>query len=190
LRKVTFKSSDVYDNRRYYEIAFSFRDISQEVDLFEECFHRYSRIPVRRVLDLGCGPCPHLEELARRCYEYMGLDISEVMLASARQKAETLRIEATFIRAEMSTFTPEKPVDFAFTLLGSLYAETTAELLSHFATVAAALNPGGLYLLDGCISFRWTDPAGEDESWSIERGGEDRGKISPGGSDRSSRSDL
>lgn len=165
------ESIDVYDNPRYYELAFSFRDIGREVDLFEECFRRYSKIPVRRVLDLSCGPGPHLEELARRGYEYVGLDLNGAMLAYAQQKAEALGIEATFIHADMRSFALGKPVDFAFTLLGSLYAKTSAELLSHFAAVADALNPGGLYLLDGCINFRWDDPSGEDERWTIEKEG-------------------
>lgn len=168
---MALKSIDVYDKPRYYEIAFSVRDIRREVDLFEECCRRYSKIPVRRVLELGCGPSPHLEELARRGYEYVGLDINGAMLAYAQQKAEALGIAATLIRADMRWFSLEKPVDFAFTLLGSLYAETTAELLSHFAAVADALNPGGLYLLDGCIDLRWDDPSGEEERWTIEKEG-------------------
>ncbi len=33
--------NSLYDYPRYYEIAFSFRDIKQEIDFFEECFRRY-----------------------------------------------------------------------------------------------------------------------------------------------------
>ncbi len=47
--------SQVYDNPKYYEIAFSFRDTSAEVDLFEDCFKRFSQIPVKSVLELGPG---------------------------------------------------------------------------------------------------------------------------------------
>lgn len=162
---------DLYSNPRYYEIAFSFRDIKREVDVLEECFRRYSKIPVRRVLDLGCGPSPHLQEMAQRGYEYVGLDINEVMLNYAEQKAKALGIAATFIRADMQHFSLEKSVDFAFTMLGSLYAETTEDLLSHFAAVAKALNPGGLYFLDGCIEFRWGELFSGDQSWTIEKEG-------------------
>ena len=34
---------ELYDSPEYYEIAFSFRDIPAEVDLFEECFKRFSQ---------------------------------------------------------------------------------------------------------------------------------------------------
>ncbi|MBM3243053.1 class I SAM-dependent methyltransferase [Candidatus Poribacteria bacterium] len=73
----------------------------KEVDVFEECFRRYSKIPVRRVLELASGNSPHLEELARRGYEYIGIDINEGMLAYAQHKAEVLGIPATFIKADM-----------------------------------------------------------------------------------------
>lgn len=162
---------DLYSNPVYYEIAFSFRDIRREVDVFEECFNRYSKIPVRRVLELGSGTSPHLEELARRGYEYVGVDINEAMLNHAQRKAEALGIAATFIRADMRHFSLEKPVDFAYVMLGSLYAETTNDLLSHFASVAEALNLGGLYFLDSCIDFEWGDQVSRDQGWSIERGG-------------------
>ena len=159
---------DLYGNPRYYEIAFSFRDIGQEVDVFEECFHRHSRIPVRRVLELGCGPSPHVGELAGRGYEYVGLDINELMLDYAKERAKDLGAAATFIRADMRHFSLRTPVDFVYVMLGSLYAETTDDLLSHFAAVAQALNPGGLYLLDWCINFQWDGTPADEQSWTIE----------------------
>jgi SAM-dependent methyltransferase len=162
---------DLYNNPKYYEIAFSFRDIKHEVDVFEECFRRYSKISVRRVLELGCGPGPHLEELARRGYEYVGLDVNETMLDYAKKKAEALGITATFVRTDMRFFLFEKPVDFAYVMLGSLYAETTDDLLSHFASVAQVLSPGGLYLLDWCINFGWGDVTTREQSWTEEKEG-------------------
>lgn len=41
--------SNLYDNPKYYEIAFSFRDIHAEVDVFEEYFKCFSQIPVKSV---------------------------------------------------------------------------------------------------------------------------------------------
>jgi SAM-dependent methyltransferase len=77
--------NELYQNPKYYEIAFSFRDIPTEVDVFEGVITQYSRIPVSCVLELGCGPAPHLEELARRGYTYVGLDLSGPMLAYAQK---------------------------------------------------------------------------------------------------------
>ena len=56
----------LYDEPKYYEIAFSFRDIGQEVDVLEASMRQFSGIPVQSVLELGCGNSPHAAELVGR----------------------------------------------------------------------------------------------------------------------------
>jgi SAM-dependent methyltransferase len=165
------ESGGVYEHPGYYDIAFSFRDIPSEVNVFEECFRRYSRIRVRDVLELACGTAPHLEELASRGYRYSGLDTSPEMIAFTRKRAERVGIDAAFYDADMCSFAVTRPVDFAYTMCGSLYARTTDDVLSHLASVAGALKQGGLYLLDWCINFEWCAPVRDDQEWSIEREG-------------------
>lgn len=161
--------SGLYDNPKYYEIAFSFRDIPAEVDVFEECFKRFSQIPVKSVLELGCGNSPHMEELIKRGYQYNGLDLSQAMLDYSREKALRIGAEANLIQANMIDFSLDTKVDFVYVLLGSLYAKSTSELLTHFNSVAQVLRKGGLYLLDWCIQY---DPLSEGgDSWEIERDG-------------------
>jgi SAM-dependent methyltransferase len=155
----------VYQHPKYYELAFSFRDIPAEVDVFEAVIKRYSRIPVGRMLELGCGPAPHLPELARRGYTYVGVDLSQPMLAYAQQRAASLGATATFQEANMLDFQLEEPVDFAFLLLGSLFARNTVEVRSHFDAVGRALKGGGVYLLDWCVQF--APPAARAESWEM-----------------------
>jgi SAM-dependent methyltransferase len=157
----------LYDNPRYYEIAFSFRDIPKEVDIIERCIELFSLIPVSRVLEIGCGPAPHMLELIGRGYEYVGIDLSQKMLDFAGSKAARAGLSPTLLNKDMVRFELEEQVDFAFVLLGSLFAGNTADLISHFESVAAALRPGGIYLLDWCIQFDKT-PEGSD-SWVIER---------------------
>ena len=59
---------DLYQHPKYYEIPFSYRDIGAEVDVFDDLIRQYSRIPVTRMLEVGCGPATHLPELNRRGY--------------------------------------------------------------------------------------------------------------------------
>lgn len=163
--------SELYDHPKYYEIAFSFRDIPAEVSVFEECFRRFSEIPVKSVLELGCGNGPHLEELIKRGYRYSGLDLSEAMLAYSKEKALRIGAEVDLIHANMLDFSLDTKVDFVYVLLGSLCAKNTSELMTHFDSVAEVLKKGGLYLLDWCIEF---DPPRLGESgvsWEIEREG-------------------
>ncbi len=162
---------ELYKSPRHYEIAFSFRDIVAEVDLFEECFRRFSRIPVRSVLELACGNSPHMEELVNRGYGYAGLDLSEAMLDYSRQKAAASGCRAELIHGNMIDFSLGAPVDFVYVLLGSMFVKSTSELLTHLASVGRALRGGGLYFLDWCIEYPPMRDWDKGSTWQIERDG-------------------
>lgn len=167
----TLFMTDVYDIPKYYEIAFSWRDIVAEVDLFEKCFHEYSKIEVKTVFELGCGNSPHMLELAKRGYNYSGLDLNEKMLDYSRKKAEQHKLITALFRGNMVDFSLENKIDFAFIMLGSLFATNTADLISHFGSVARCLNIGGLYLLDWCVQFEPPWETRGSSSWDMERDG-------------------
>ncbi len=159
--------SALYEHPRYYEIAFSYRDIPAEVDVFEECFRRFSKVPVKTILELGCGYSPHMPELIRRGYHYCGLDLSQPMLEYSRQMAAQLEAEVKFIHGDMIHFQHPRKVDFAFITLDSLCVRNFEELRHHFDSVAAVLKRGGLYLLEWCINF---DPQPHGEvAWLREK---------------------
>ena len=161
--------SAVYDAPRYYEIAFSFRDIPFECDVLEEAMRRYAKGRVRSVLELGCGNAPHMLELARRGYHYTGLDLNPAMLDYACAKANDAGAEALLLHGDMCDFSLDEPVDFAFVLVGSVYATTDAALHDHFECVAGAVRPGGLYFLEWVVDF---DPlCGSGESWQQREDG-------------------
>ncbi len=155
--------AEVYDNPRHYEIAFSYRNIPREVTVLEDCARRYSNLRPHSFLELGCGCGPHMPELVRRGYTYIGLDTNASMLSycSSRIPAGAM---VTLLQADMCNFRIPQPVQFAFVALGSLFAPSTADLLNHFACVAQALDVGGLYLLDWCVQFGSSGTG--KESWS------------------------
>lgn len=49
-----------------------------------------------RILDLGCGTGRHSIELAKRGYQVVGIDLSESLLKSARQKASEENLQIDF----------------------------------------------------------------------------------------------
>ncbi|MGQ4808643.1 hypothetical protein NKDENANG_02031 [Candidatus Entotheonellaceae bacterium PAL068K] len=136
-----------------YKIAFSFRDMGVEVDVFADVIKRYARLPVARMLEIGCRPASHASEISKRGYADVGLDCRDEMLAYARNQAKTISSSVTFVWADMKDFCFDEPVDFAFVLLGSLYVQRTPDLQAHFDVMSQVLNQGGLYLLDWCINF-------------------------------------
>ncbi len=163
--------TELYENPKYYEIAFAWRDIISETDLFEKCIEKYSDIPVNSVLEICCGNSPHMEELVRRGYRYTGLDLSRAMLDYSTERATRNGIEAKFIHANMVDFEISIKYDFAFIMLGSFFATSTVEVYSHFKSVARTLKKGGLYLLDWCVQFEPPWQTKGASSWDMERDG-------------------
>jgi SAM-dependent methyltransferase len=145
--------SVLYDYPEYYETAFSFRDIESEAGFLQECIKRYSEIPVRRVFEVACAHAPHAQALTDSGYQYIGLDINRSMLDYAARKWRHLMPSPEFIEADMTSFTMQKPVDFAYVMLGSLYLSGVEEMRSHFRCMTECLKPGGLYFLDWCVQF-------------------------------------
>lgn len=159
----------VYGNPAYYEIAFSFRDISAEVDVFEQCFKKYTDLSVKNILEIGCGNSPHMTELLKRGYEYTGFDNNKTMIEYSRLKTSTIKGKAKIIQADMLQFSLPYTFDFAFITLGSLYARSTTDVLSHFRSVTNVLNSGGLYLMDWCVRFALLSD--RQDIWTIESDG-------------------
>jgi SAM-dependent methyltransferase len=161
--------SEIYRNPDYYDIAYSFRDYGHEVDVMEEAIRRHSKIPVTRVFEVACGNAPHMGEWVRRGYRYSGIDLSEEMLEYSREKAAPLGDQAELIRADLTNFSLGEPADFAYVMLGSIYAPDTAGLIGHLDCMGRAVKPGGLYFLDWCIEF---DPfTSNANAWVQERDG-------------------
>ena len=159
---------NLYDYPRYYELAFSFRGLDEEVDVCEQAIEKFSRVPVRRVLELACGPAAHMAEFAKRGYQYVGIDNSAAMLDYAGRKATSQSIEAEFVEADMKSFILSDLVDFAFVTLDSFYLSTSEDVVSHLESVAGALRSGGLYVLQWCVHFDWDVDKVEKAQWTTE----------------------
>jgi 2-polyprenyl-3-methyl-5-hydroxy-6-metoxy-1,4-benzoquinol methylase len=161
-------SIEVYTHPLYYEIAFSFFDPKKQVDCFEEIIKKYSRIKVKRFLDIACGPSLQLREIARRGYEAVGLDLGKEMLEYLRKKAEEQGLKIETVQANMVKFKLRKKTDFAFIMMGSFAFKSNEELLRHLDSVSASLNRGGLYFIQN-MGAGWIKP--DTQSWITEKDG-------------------
>jgi len=162
----------VYAEPLYYEIAFSFIDPEKQVDLFEEFIGEYSKIEVKRLLDIGCGPSLQLREAARRGYEAVGLDLSPQMLRYLEERAEEEGVSVETVKADMTDFRLEQPVDFAFIMMGTICEIGSKDgFLRHLDCVADSLREGGLYLIEN-LRLDWAkDGFFGPDSWTMERDG-------------------
>jgi len=161
---------NLYQNPKYYELAFSFRNIHSEVNFFEKVIKKFSKITVIKVLELASGNSPYLEEWYKRGYKYFGLDIHPRMLNFARSKAEVNCIDAKFFQGDMNHFSLGRlKIDLVYVLLGSLYTTSNNEFLKHLDCVSRVLRKGGLYILDGVIWFNFFNY--NKQRWNIYKNG-------------------
>lgn len=162
--------SKIYDQAKYYEIAFSFVDPQKQGDLFEQFIKKYGKTKVETILDLGCGTALQLREMAKRGYKAIGLDSSSQMLKYLNKKAlsEGLKIET--VRANMNKFKLKQQADFAYIMMGSIiYAGNNKSFLSHLDSVADSLISGGLYLIEN-IPLNWADPKFlKAQTWTMKK---------------------
>ena len=147
------------DEVELYDIAFDW-DVSAEADwlvekLGPEC---------RSVLEPGCGTGRLLEALATRGLEVTGIDVSEPMVAFARERVNGAEV----VLADMTDFDLGRRFD------GAICAISTAGLLSpdglarHLDAMARHLAPGARYLVQqglvGDAAELWRS------EWEAERG--------------------
>lgn len=154
-----------YDKPLYYNIGFSFRNIKKEVDFFEKCIKRFSKIRVKNILEIACGHSPYLYELNRMGYSFTGLDLGKEMLDYSLKRAKEKGIKIKVIHANMNNFKTKQKFDFVYVMLGSIFVKSNKEFLSHLNCVASCLRRGGLYLIDGIIKFDF--PSSNKEEWTI-----------------------
>ena len=102
------------------------------------------------LLDLGCGTGRLLIPFARRGYDVVGVDLSEEMLAVAREKAAAAGVCAHLLRANLAELDGLRDgrFDYAaclFSTLGMVIgAENRRRVIAHAFRV---LRPGGCFVL-------------------------------------------
>lgn len=99
----------------------------------------------RSVLDIGCGDGDLAAELAKGGARVVGIDVSQSIIAAARERAARDRIDATFgvASAQSLPFGPERfDVVVAVTIL--CFVEDAAPV---FREMARVLRPGGLLVI-------------------------------------------
>jgi SAM-dependent methyltransferase len=99
-----------------------------------------------RILDLACGTGRHSNELARRGFSVLGVDISPDLLEIAAGEAESQSIDGvSFLEADLRKLDFDAEFDLVLNLNDGAvgYFETEEENRRTFEVIAAALRPGG-----------------------------------------------
>lgn len=138
-----------------YDLFYADKDYTAECDLVESMFARHRPLPVRTILDLGCGTGRHACLLASRGYEVVGVDRSEDMLRAARERARANSVAATFMCGDLREVSVGSSFDavlMMFAVLG--YQITDEDLMKALTNARRHLPAGGLLVFDV-----WYEPA-------------------------------
>jgi SAM-dependent methyltransferase len=139
----------VYDAAALYHLAFSYRDFAAEARFLVEVFRtRWGRAP-RTFFDLAAGPAWHAIEVGRLGVESHALDRSAAMARFATEKARQQGIGLSYMVADMVAFEPPAAIELAACMLrSSSYLCRDEDFIAHLRSVARALLPGGIYVLE------------------------------------------
>lgn len=161
--------ASLYDFPKYYDLLFG-ADWKAEYGFLRQCFARYAGRPVRRLYEPACGTGRLLVKLAQAGYEVAGNDLNPKAVEYCNARLARHGLPRSVTVADMADFRLPRPVDAAFNMINSFRHLPTEEAAEgHLRCMAAALAPGGLYMLGLHLTPTRGRPL-EEESWSARRG--------------------
>lgn len=168
---MAFRAVDWYDTPLYYDIIFD-QHTAGEVAFVEAMYERWiGARGKRRLLEPACGSGRLVAALAERGFEVSGFDASRPMLEFAQRRlggaSASLRV------GRMESFSYRRRFDLAHCFVSTFkYLTRAADARAHLERVAAALVPGGVYLL-GFHLTEYEDRETDRERWHEVRDGID-----------------
>lgn len=132
---------------RYYDLFYRDKDYVGETEYVHKLIQAQCQ-GAKTILNLGCGSGRHDRCLAERGYTVTGVDLSEDMLAAARDAA-TGNEALEYVQGDVQTVRLGKTFDVVISLFHVMsYQTTNAELTAAFATAHSHLNPGDIFIFD------------------------------------------
>lgn len=144
----TFRFDEVFDVEEYlyfYEDTLRQEDTLAQVSFVER---EMALAPGTRVLDLGCGHGRHANELARRGYAVMGIDLVPGFLERARDEARRDGLRVDYALGDVRDLGAVELFDHALSAFDAFGFLDDAGNAAYLVAAAAALRPGGALLLD------------------------------------------
>lgn len=133
----------------FYDALYADKDYESEVRFIVDVLTEHGVPAGASILDLGCGTGGHAIPLARRGYEVTGIDLSPEMVDQAAEKARAHSLDVEFTVGDVRSLRLGRTFDAVVSMFAVLsYQLTNEDLAAAFETVAAHLEPGGLFVFD------------------------------------------
>ena len=131
-------------------------------------FKKHGKVP-ERLLDLACGTGGFSNEMALRGIEVIGVDMSEEMLAAARENSAESGTDVLYLCQKAQELDLYGTVDGAICCLDSINHITDIKALSKaFDRVSLFLEPGCLFIFDVNTLYKHEEILG-DNTFVIEQ---------------------
>ncbi len=168
-----FTQLDWYDAPKYYDMVFD-EGTAAEADFIEEVWEQYGagkgRARARKVLEPACGSGRLLAEFSERGWSAVGFDASQPMLDYASERFAERGLKARAKLGLLEDFELGTGFHLAHCLVSTFkYLLHEDDARAHLKRVAAALAPGGIYVL-GFHLTDYSDAAQSRERWDVTRG--------------------
>ncbi len=138
------------DYARIYDIIYKNKDYSGECEFLKKVFKKYSKKPVRDLLDVACGTGNHVAVLAKKGFNVFAQDMSKDMLALARQKAKAKNLKINFMPARpMQSFKHKRKFDAVIAMFSSIdYVIDPKDVKNTLKNIRACLKDEGIFTFD------------------------------------------
>ena len=141
------------------------KNYAHEAAQVADRIHRH-RPQARSVLDVACGTGLHLVAFAEEGFDVEGLELSDAMLAAARDRLPAIPLH----QGDMQTFRLDRRFDAVVCLFSAIgYMTTLDDLATAVATMRDHLEPGGVLVVEPWFEpDNWHDGAVFAESAKTE----------------------
>jgi len=130
----------------YYDLLYKDKDYAAEAAYIDALIRKY-RPGAKLILNLGCGTGKHDACLEKKGYSVCGVDLSNVMLAAAKNRAVPGKLE--FFRGDVRTVDLGRKFDVVVSLFHVMsYQTMDDDILAVFRTAERHLVPGGVFIFD------------------------------------------
>lgn len=121
----------------------------ERASYFDMLIQKHQQAAGKVLLDLACGTGSMSEEMAKRGYDVLGVDVSYGMLNQAMQKKIEHNLPIQYICQDIRELDLYGTVDVTICTLDSLnHLGSFADVETVFQQAAAVTEPGGLFVFD------------------------------------------
>ncbi len=134
---------------RYYDALTENVNAAARAEYFHGLIQKYQQSDGNVLLDLACGTGTISEEMVRRGYDVIGVDISYGMLTRATEKKLEKNLPIRYLHQDMRHLNLGGSVDATLCVLDSLnHLPDFSAVKTVFSRVYRHTKPGGIFVFD------------------------------------------